>query len=39
MTSWYTLALFLDIFDMIAKERDTLINNFEGGRDEVQFEW
>jgi hypothetical protein len=35
MTSWYMLALFLGIFDKIAKERATLINNFEGGRDAV----
>lgn len=29
------LALFLGIFEKITKERDNLINNFEGGRDEV----
>jgi hypothetical protein len=29
------LTLFLGIFEEITKERDNLINNFEGGRDEV----
>jgi hypothetical protein len=29
------LALFSGIIEKIAKERETLNNNFEGGRDEV----
>jgi hypothetical protein len=29
------LSLFSGMSDTITKERDTLINNFEGGRDEV----
>jgi hypothetical protein len=32
------LALLLVILDVIVKERDTVINNFEGGRDEVYSE-